>query len=94
MYDIGTIIKSYIHFLDPNWWFVSPFLIIGSTLLIWGCMFLVSTAETCIRLGNAKKRVQDPEIDSIDNLHMIKHWMEPGIDDSYHKIFKARLQML
>lgn len=64
---------------DPQWWFAGPFLIIGSTLIICGFLFLISTAETCVRLGNAKKRVQDPEIDNISNLHLIKHWIEPEI---------------
>ena len=67
------------HFIsDPDWWFVSPFLIIGIMLIICGVMFVFFTAEICIRLQHNLKRVQDPEIDKIDNLHLIKHWIEPG----------------
>ena len=66
-------------FLDPDWWFVSPFLIIGITLLVFGVFFILVFLDICCRLASNLKRVQDPEVDKVDNLHLIKHWMEPGI---------------
>ena len=69
---------------DPEWWFVSPFLIIGITLIVCGMMFIFFTGEVCMRLASNLKRVQDPEIDKIDNLHLIKHWMEPGTNLNYY----------
>ena len=32
-----------------------------------------------MRLYRAKKRVQDPDLDSLDNPHEVKHWVEPAI---------------
>ena len=66
-------------FLDPDWWFVSPFLIIGITLLVFGVFFILVFLDICCRLASNLKRVQDPEVDKVDNLHLIKHWMDPGI---------------
>ena len=31
-----------------------------------------------MRLRKNAKRVKDPEIDKLKNLHHIKHWMPPG----------------
>ena len=47
-------------------------------------MFIFFTGEVCMRLASNLKRVQDPEIDKIDNLHLIKHWMEPGTILNYY----------
>ena len=35
--------------------------------------------EVCVRLYRSKKRVQDPDLDSLDNPHEVKHWVEPDI---------------
>ena len=35
--------------------------------------------EVCVRLYRSKKRVQDPDLDSLDNPHEVKHWVEPAI---------------
>ena len=32
-----------------------------------------------MRLYRSKKRVQDPDLDSLDNPHEVKHWVDPAI---------------
>jgi len=40
---------------------------------------LFPIVEVCVRLYRAKKRVQDPDLDNLDNPHEVKHWVEPAI---------------
>ena len=47
-------------------------------MVVVGILMCLFTIEIMMRLSKNAKRVQDPEIDSIDNLHNIKHWMPPG----------------
>lgn len=76
----SALVTLYILFInDPDWWFVSPFLIIGITLLVFGVFFILVFLDICCRLASNLKRVQDPEVDKVDNLHLIKHWMEPEL---------------
>ena len=39
----------------------------------------VIAVEVCVRLYRSKKRVQDPDLDSLDNPHEVKHWVDPHI---------------
>ncbi len=55
-----------------------PFIIIGSVLLVSGVMFLLFSTEVCSRLRKNARRVKDPEIDRMRNLHDVKHWVHPG----------------
>ena len=57
-----------------------PFLIAGPVILFCGLMFMLLSIEVIVRLNRNAKRVQDPEIDQVTNLHLIKHWMDPGIE--------------
>ena len=68
----------FIYLSDSGWWFVQSFLILGIMVVICAILFGSFTIETCITLKRAIARVQDKEIDEIKNLHLIKHWVEPG----------------
>lgn len=60
-------------------WYVEPFLIVGAVLAAFSVAIVLFAVEICLRLQKNAKRVKDPEIDNIDNLHQIKHWVEPGM---------------
>jgi len=47
--------------------------------IVCGVMFSAFTIETCVGLRGNLARVQDTEIDTIKNLHLIKHWVEPEL---------------
>lgn len=64
---------------DKDFWFVNPFIIVGIVVVVCGIMFGAFTVETCIWLRAASARVTDKDIDSISNLHLIKHWIEPEL---------------
>ena len=55
-----------------------PFIIVGSVLAFFGILILFFSVEVCERLKKNARRVKDPEIDTVTNLHHIKHWVEPG----------------
>ena len=57
---------------------VAPFAIMGGVLIFVGILLLFFSIEICSRLRKNAKRVKDPEIDKLKNLHHIKHWVEPG----------------
>ena len=50
----------------------------GGVLAFFGSLLLCFSVEICVRLRKNAKRVKDPEIDKLKNLHHIKHWMPPG----------------
>ena len=50
----------------------------GGVLAFFGALLLCFSVEICVRLRKNAKRVKDPEIDKLKNLHHIKHWMPPG----------------
>ena len=54
-------------------------MIVGPVLIFCGISLMLFSIEVIIRLNKNAKRVQDPEIDVITNLHHIKHWMDPGL---------------
>ena len=68
----------FVLFSDEEFRFVDSFLILGIMGVICAVMFGAFTIETCISLRRAIARVQDKEIDKISNLHLVKHWIEPG----------------
>ena len=51
---------------------VIPYLLPGPSIFYFA-------VEVCVRLYRSKKRVQDPDLDSLDNPHEVKHWVEPAI---------------
>ena len=57
---------------------VAPFAVTGGVLAFFGALLLCFSVEVCVRLRKNAKRVKDPEIDKLKNLHHIKHWMPPG----------------
>lgn len=50
----------------------------GPVIMFCGLAIMLFSIEVCIRFNTNQKRVQDPEIDLMTNLHHIKHWMDPG----------------
>ena len=72
------IINVFFYFSESSWWFVQSFLILGIMVVICAILFGSFTIETCITLKRAIARVQDKDIDDIKNLHLVKHWVEPG----------------
>ena len=57
---------------------MAPFAVTGGVLAFFGALLLCFSVEVCVRLRKNAKRVKDPEIDKLKNLHHIKHWMPPG----------------
>ena len=57
---------------------MAPFAVTGGVLGFFGLLLLTFSVEVCVRLSKNAKRVKDPEIDKLKNLHHIKHWMPPG----------------
>ena len=53
-------------------------MVLGFVFIFSGILLMVFTIEIILRLNKNAKRVKDPEIDKITNLHHIKHWVEPG----------------
>lgn len=53
----------------------------GGVFIFFGFLVLLFSIEICVRLRKNAKRVKDPSIDKLKNLHQIKHWMEPGEDN-------------
>ena len=43
-----------------------------------GVALVASSMELIIRLRKQIKRVMDPNLLKTDNLHEVKHWVEPG----------------
>lgn len=58
---------------------VKPFLILGPVVAGVGLLTMLFSVEVCVRLVKAKRRVQDPELDNLVNLHEVKHWVDPNI---------------
>jgi hypothetical protein len=56
----------------------APFIIVGSVLCVFGVMVILFSIEVCIRLDKNVRRVMDPEVDAVGNLHNVKHWVPPG----------------
>ena len=50
----------------------------GAVVIGCGVFIFILSVEICIRLRKNMKRVKDPEIDKLKNLHQIKHWVHPG----------------
>ena len=55
-----------------------PFVIIGPIVTLCGISLIFFGFEICVRYKKNARRVQDPEIDTMKNIHHIKHWMDPG----------------
>ena len=53
-------------------------MIAGAVVVGIGILIMFFSVEICIRLQKNVKRVKDPEIDGLKNLHHIKHWVDPG----------------
>merc|ERR550532_2713923 len=58
---------------------IAPFAVTGGVLAFFGALLLCFSVEVCVRLRKNAKRVKDPEIDKLKNLHHIKHWMPPEL---------------
>lgn len=65
---------------------MAPFAVTGGVLAFFGLLLLSFSVEVCVRLRKNAKRVKDPEIDKLKNLHHIKHWMPPGEDEPAAKV--------
>ena len=71
---------------------VAPFAVTGGVLAFFGALLLCFSVEVCVRLRKNAKRVKDPEIDKLKNLHHIKHWMPPGEGGMVTMVAKGRLR--
>ena len=58
---------------------VGPLIILGPILVTTGLGLVVFSLELMIRLMKQIKRVMDPNLLKTNNLHEVKHWIEPGI---------------
>jgi len=58
-----------------------PLVVIGPVLIGASLMTAMFSLEICVRLYQAQKRVQDRDLDSLgpNNLHEVKHWMDPKL---------------
>ena len=76
-------------FLDKSKFkWVEPFVIVGPIVAIFGFVIVLFSLEICIRYQKNARRVQDPEIDTMKNVHHIKHWIDPGTS-CFEYILKA-----
>lgn len=75
----GGFIVLYIIYHDVDSTIVKPFLILGPVVAGVGLITMLFSVEVCVRLVKAKRRVQDPELDNLVNLHEVKHWVDPNI---------------
>ena len=57
---------------------VGPLIILGPILVLAGLGLVVFSLELMIRLMRQIKRVMDPNLLKTNNLHEVKHWIEPG----------------
>ena len=57
---------------------VGPLIIIGPIMVTAGLGLVVFSLELIIRLLKQIKRVMDPNLLKTNNLHEVKHWIEPG----------------
>ena len=70
--------------------YVGPLIIIGPISALAGVGLVGFSMELIIRLRKQIKRVMDPNLLKTNNLHEVKHWMEPGewivwkLSDSKH----------
>ena len=55
-----------------------PFVIIGPVLICSGLAIMLFAIEVLMRLVKNARRVKDPELDNITNLHHVKHWVDPS----------------
>ncbi|CAB4068658.1 unnamed protein product [Lepeophtheirus salmonis] len=55
------------------------FLVLGPVLAVIGFVVMMFSIEVCVRLIRSIKREKDPEIDEIENVHHIKHWVHPEL---------------
>ena len=58
--------------------FVGPLIIMGPILALAGLGLVACSIELIIRLRRQIKRVMDPNLLKTNNLHEVKHWVEPG----------------
>ena len=59
--------------------YVGPLIILGPILVVAGVGLVVCSMELIIRLTRQIKRVMDPNLLKTNNLHEVKHWVEPGL---------------
>ena len=74
--------KHCFEFPDNEVWtktYIQPFVLIGPIITICGMAVILFAIEICYRYKRNARRVQDPEIDTMKNIHHIKHWVDPGM---------------
>ena len=60
---------------------MGPLIILGPILVTAGLGLVVFSVELIIRLMKQIRRVMDPNLLKTNNLHEVKHWIEPGNPD-------------
>ena len=58
--------------------YVGPLIILGPILALTGMGLVVNSLELMMGLRKQIKRVMDPNLLKTNNLHEVKHWIEPG----------------
>ena len=58
--------------------YVGPLIILGPILALTGMGLVVNSMELMMGLRKQIKRVMDPNLLKTNNLHEVKHWIEPG----------------
>ena len=61
---------------------VGPLIIFGPVLTLAGMYLLASSMELVFRLRKQIDRVMDPNLLETNNIHEVKHWIEPGMVES------------
>lgn len=54
-------------------------IIVGPIMIISGLSFLLCSLELVMRLSRQIRRVMDTSLLKTDNLHEVKHWVEPEL---------------
>ena len=44
-----------------------------------GVFSILFSIEVCLRLYKNQRRMHDPDLDNLVNIHEIKHWMDPSL---------------
>ena len=52
---------------------------LGPVLAGAGVFSVLFSFEVCLRLYRNQRRMHDPDLDNLVNIHEIKHWMDPGL---------------
>ncbi|XP_040574664.1 uncharacterized protein [Lepeophtheirus salmonis] len=76
---MGLVVFALFFILKEDYKRTKIFLVLGPVLAVIGFVVMMFSIEVCVRLIRSIKREKDPEIDEIENVHHIKHWVHPEL---------------